>query len=78
MGAFVQISGTGGSGLNLRAEPDLDSDIRYLGLESEVFKVQDGPVETDEFTWWYIAGFSDNTRSGWAVSNFLEVIQNPY
>lgn len=77
IGGYTQISGTGGEGLNLRAEPNLDATILYLGLESEVFEVRDGPQEADGFTWWYLVGFSDSTRNGWAVSNYLDVIQNP-
>ena len=74
-GSFVQIVGTGGRGLNLRAEPDLDAQIDYLGLESEVFEVQEGPVESDGFSWWFLVSFSDPTRRGWGAANFLEVIQ---
>ncbi|NJN43410.1 MAG: hypothetical protein HC806_00800 [Anaerolineae bacterium] len=77
VGASVEISGTGGEGLNLRDVPGLNSNIQYLGFESEVFLVQDGPQEVDGLTWWYLVGFFDESRSGWAASNFLQVIQNP-
>lgn len=77
LGAAVEISGTGGEGLNLRAAPGLDSTIRYLGVESEVFIVQDGPQEKDGILWWYLVGFFDESRSGWAAANYLKVIQNP-
>jgi hypothetical protein len=76
-GALVQIKGTGVDGLNLRDEPGLDSGIQYLGFEAEVFTIQDGPVEADGFIWWYIVGFSDETRSGWAAENFLAIVQSP-
>ncbi len=76
-GAFVQITGTGGDGLNLRSEPGLNSEVRYLGLESEVFVVRDGPQEADGLIWWYLVGFYDESRNGWAASNYLEIIQNP-
>jgi hypothetical protein len=77
MGGYVQITGTGGSGLNLRSEPGLGGAVQYLGLESEVFIVRDGPVELDGFTWWYLAGFFDESRNGWGAANYLEVVQNP-
>jgi len=77
VGATVEISRTGGEGLNLRDSPGLNSNIQYLGFESEIFVVSDGPQEIDGLTWWYLVGFFDESRSGWAASNFLEVIQNP-
>jgi hypothetical protein len=77
LGAVVQISGTGTDGLRLRANPGLGGTVRILGAESEVFTVTDGPQEVDGYTWWRLAGLYDETRSGWAVSNYLAVVQNP-
>ncbi|GAB4578896.1 MAG: hypothetical protein Fur0022_16330 [Anaerolineales bacterium] len=77
LGTTVEIVGTGGEGLNLRTSPGLDSNIQYLGFESEVFIVQEGPQEADGLTWWYLVGYFDASRSGWAASNFLQAIQNP-
>lgn len=77
VGAFVQVVGTGGDGLRLRENPGLDGVVLNLGSEAEIFRVDDGPVETDGYTWWYLVGPSDETRKGWAVSNFLQVVQNP-
>jgi hypothetical protein len=62
----------------LRVEPGLDSQVRLLGLETEVFQVTDGPQEVDGFTWWYLVAPFDETRNGWAVSNYLAATtQNP-
>jgi hypothetical protein len=77
IGATVQISGTGGDGLRLRDEPGLDSRVRLLGAETEVFRVEDGPRDANGYTWWLLVGFSDDTRRGWAVANYLAVVQNP-
>lgn len=74
VGLFVQIYGTGGDGLRLRREPGTNADILFLGYESEVFKVVDGPKEADGFTWWYLTAPYDEKRSGWAASRFLRVI----
>ncbi|WP_322793633.1 SH3 domain-containing protein [Bellilinea sp.] len=74
VGLFVQIFGTGGDGLRLRREPGTNTDILFLGYESEVFKVVDGPKEADGFTWWYLTAPYDEKRSGWAASRFLRVI----
>ena len=76
-GAIVQITGTGGTGLNLRETPGLDSKIQYLGLETEVFTIVEGPVEKDGLVWWRLVGFSDETRSGWGASNYLTIVQTP-
>jgi hypothetical protein len=48
-----------------------------LGAEAEVFQVSDGPREIDGYTWWYLVGPYDESRRGWAVANYLSVVQNP-
>jgi hypothetical protein len=75
--AFVEISGTSGDGLRLRVGPGLDRDVRLIGLEAEVFLVRDGPQQADGFTWWQLEGPFDESRWGWAVANYLRVVQNP-
>ena len=77
IGAFVQVSGTGGDGLRLRQAPGLDAGMQFLGLEGELFQVGDGPIEADGYTWWFVVGSYDETRQGWAAANFLEVVPNP-
>jgi hypothetical protein len=74
---YVQISSTGGSGLRLHAEPGTSSKALFLGMESEVYLVQDGPQQKDGFTWYYLVAPYDKSRSGWAASNYLVVIQKP-
>ena len=76
IGSLVQITGTDGDGLNLRSEPGLESQILYLGIESEVFEVRDGPQEVNGVTWWYLVGFQDESRNGWGAADFLEVFQS--
>jgi hypothetical protein len=76
-GALVQVSGTEGDGLRLRAEPGLGSEIKFLAFEAEVFKVEDGPQEKSGYTWWYLVAPYDNSVQGWAVSNFLTIVQEP-
>lgn len=77
VGAYVQIAGTGGDGLRLRTEPGLEGQVRMLGAEAEVFQVSEGPREIDGYTWWYLVGPYDESRRGWAVANYLSVVQNP-
>lgn len=75
IGALVQVTGTGGTGLRLRMEPGLESQVRMLGNEAEIFQVSDGPQEQDGYTWWYLVGPDDTTRHGWAASDFLVLVQ---
>ncbi len=77
VGAYVQVSGTGGDGLRMRSRPGLEGEIRFLGYEAEVFQVTDGPQSADGYTWWYLVAPYDESIQGWAVANFLAVVQNP-
>lgn len=75
--AYVQITGTAGAGLRFREEPGLNAPVLLLGAEAEVFRVVDGPREADGYVWWYLVGPYDESRRGWAVANYLEIVQNP-
>jgi hypothetical protein len=77
VGAYVQISGTQGDGLRLRSAPGLQGQVEFLALESEVFQIRDGPRDADGYTWWFVIAPYDETVQGWAVSNYLTVVQNP-
>jgi hypothetical protein len=77
VGMYVQINGTGGSGLRLREQPGTSTKALFLGMESEVYLVQDGPQQKDGFTWYYLVAPYDKNRSGWAASNYLLVVQKP-
>lgn len=77
VGAAVQVTGTGGDGLRLRSEPGLQAEVKYLGLEGEIFTVEEGPILADSYTWWFLIAPYDETVRGWAVSNYLKAVQNP-
>jgi len=77
VGMYVEISGTNGAGLRLRVSPGLEFTPQFLGMEDEVFKVEDGPQEADGYVWWYLVAPFEPERRGWAVSNYLSPIQNP-
>ncbi len=77
VGDYVQVAGTGIDGLRVRSEPGLGGDILYLAIESEVFKVEDGPREVDGYTWWYVVEPYKQAVKGWVVANYLAQIQNP-
>jgi hypothetical protein len=77
IGAYVEIAGTGGDGLRLRADPGLSGMVRFLAIDGEVFQVMDGPLQVDGFTWWLLQALYNPSVQGWAVDNFLIVVQNP-
>jgi hypothetical protein len=76
-GAYVQIAGTGGDGLRVREEPGLQNNTLFVALEAEVFQIDDGPRQADGYTWWHLVAPYDTSHNGWAVSNYLSVIQKP-
>lgn len=77
IGNYVQITGTEGQGLRIRSEPNLNGNPVFLGYDSEVFIVKDGPREADGFVWWYLAAPYDDTRVGWAAADFLTYVPAP-
>jgi hypothetical protein len=77
LGAFVKVSGTEGAGLRLRIKPGLEFEPVYLGMEDEIFKIEAGPEQANDYIWWYLIAPFDPDRSGWAVSNYLEAVQEP-
>lgn len=77
VGGYVQIAGTEGEGLRLRASPGLSGAPVFLGYDEEVFEVRDGPKDADGYTWWYLVAPYDETRAGWAAADFLSPIPSP-
>lgn len=75
IGSLVQITGTDGEGLNLRTEPNTSSNIQFLGYDLEIFEVVEGPIFDEGYWWWYLETPLEKTRSGWAVENYLEIIE---
>lgn len=74
VGSVVQIYSTEGAGLRLRSEAGISGTVQFLGEELELFEVRDGPSEADGYIWWYLESPYDETRSGWAASDFLVII----
>ena len=77
VGVYVQISGTEGQGLHLRAQPGLSNAPQFLGYDSEVYQITGGPQQADGYTWWYLTAPYDQARSGWAVQDYLTAIPSP-
>jgi hypothetical protein len=59
-------------GLRLRDAPSLSGKILNQASAHELFKVVDGPRQSDGYTWWLLEGVFDATRQGWAVENYLK------
>lgn len=77
IGDFAQITGTSGDGLRLRSGPSRSDSVNFIGLDSEVFEVVDGPVEADGFIWWYLEAPYDKSRNGWSVDEYLQSVNVP-
>jgi hypothetical protein len=77
LGAYVQITGTEGLGLRMRATPGLNGQDLFLSYDSEVFQVTEGPQELDGHTWWRLVAPYDETRAGWAVADYLALVSSP-
>jgi len=77
IGAYVQITGTQGQGLRIRSDPGLNSKQLFLGFDTEAYTVIEGPRDADGYTWYRITAINDQTREGWAASNFLTLIPKP-
>ena len=77
IGAYVQITGTEGSGLRIRKAPGQNSETVFVGEEAEIFLVKDGPQQADGYTWWFLIAPYDETRAGWAAADFLAAVPAP-
>ena len=77
LGAYVKINGTEGAGLRLRSQPGLEYEPHFLGMEDEIFQIEEGPQESDGYVWWFLVAPFESNRNGWAVSNYLQTVQEP-
>jgi hypothetical protein len=77
VGGYAQISGTSGDGLSIRNGPGTSFAINFVGLDSELFKIVDGPNEADGYVWWKVEAPYDSARNGWCVQDYLSVINSP-
>ena len=74
---YAQITGTSGDGLSIRNGPGKSFPVNFVGLDSELFKIIDGPIEEDNYVWWKVEAPYDTTRNGWCVQNYLSVVNSP-
>ena len=69
VGEGAKITGTGGSGLNMRTEAASSSPhIRTL-REGTVVELLDGPLQGGQHIWWKVR--DDDGNTGWVVGQYL-------
>ena len=74
-GSYVEVYDTGSSGLRIRSGAGINNFVQFIAFDEELYEVQAGPQEADGYTWWFIVSAYDQNRSGWAVENYLRIIQ---
>lgn len=74
VGRYVKVTGTQGVGLRIRSEAGTSSETNFVATDDEAFKIIDGPIAKDGYTWWHCEALLDKSRSGWAAENFLQVL----
>jgi len=77
IGELVVVSGTDGDQLRFRTQPGLSNPVGFLAYENEVFLVEGGPADEDGYVWWFLVNPYDSSKSGWAVQNYLRLMENP-
>jgi hypothetical protein len=77
LGELIEIFGTSGDGVRLRSAPNLEGAINGLGSDSDVFQVDQGPIEAEGHVWWYLVNLYDPAQQGWAVADYLRPLQAP-
>lgn len=70
-GARVAVTGTQGSGLNLRAEPGTGGQVIVNAREGTILTVVEGPQEADGYIWWKLR--TDAGEEGWGAADWLAV-----
>lgn len=70
-GASVEVTGTGGRGLNLRAEPTTRGRRIATVREGTNLTVLEGPEEANGYVWWKVQ--APNGREGWAAADWLQL-----
>ena len=77
IGRYVQVTGTEGSGLSLRAGPGENYTRVDVALDGQVFIIVEGPVHSGDSVWWQIRDLDDSDREWWAAGNYLEPVEHP-
>jgi signal peptidase I len=71
VGNLVSVSNTQGDGLQIREGAGVSYVPRLVADEGDSFRVEAGPRESDDYTWWYVVDPNDPQRYGWAAQDYL-------
>ncbi|MCX6087489.1 MAG: GH25 family lysozyme [Caldiserica bacterium] len=72
VGSAVEVTGTGGDGLNVRSSADGAGAVVGVEMDGARGVAQEGPVVSDSFTWWRVQWKSG--VMGWSVDKYLKVV----
>jgi hypothetical protein len=75
LGDLVEVVGTGAGGLRLRASAGLGGEVRFLAVDNEVLRVDDGPIHLDGYIWWFLVNPYSTDKQGWGVSDYLRPLE---
>jgi hypothetical protein len=70
-GVRVAVTGTAGSGLNLRADPSTGGRIVVNAREGTILTVIEGPQTGGGYTWWKLR--TATGQEGWGAANWLQL-----
>jgi hypothetical protein len=76
VGGYVQVSGTQGDALRLRADPGLQTTTLKTVPDGARLLILDGPRDADGFTWWRLRDPSDGAE-GWGAQLYLIPTSGP-
>jgi hypothetical protein len=68
-GGNAVVSGTGGSGANLRSSPEVGDNLIRTLFDDTAVSVLEGPTEAGGFVWWKVR--TAEGEEGWMVQDFL-------
>ncbi len=75
LGVRVEIVGTGAAGLSLREGAGTNYERLGVAYDGEFFTVEEGPQPGGGYEWWYIVNVDDPNQAGWAVRQYMQVIE---
>jgi hypothetical protein len=74
-GITVVVEGTGGAGLNLRAEPTTSARRVTSVKEGTELTVLEGPEKTEDYVWWKLR--TPDGKEGWGAARWLVLETQP-
>ncbi len=69
-GMRVRVFNTGGEGLKIHNESNIESDTLTIASENSLWIIIEGPTINESRIWWKIQS-QDSVMTGWAVQDYL-------